>query len=205
MHETARVLVLTCFASSLVWAKPTGITGFSGLATRTCNNCHSGGIDPSLSLEGPEEVAVGDDVTFIVSIAGGAAQLGGLDVSAGDAGVELIPGEGMKTMNGELTHSAPGTFPSGGMLQYQFTVRARSEGPVTIFAAGLSADGNGLRTNDRAASNSRLLNVVPASHVSTDPLVDGVRVPPQGCSAAGLAHAPALLLALAALLARRRR
>src|SRR4051812_44206606 len=91
METLSRLLMLTCFASSLVWAKPTGITGFSGLATRTCNNCHSGGADPSLSLEGPEVVTVGDDVTFILSIAGGASQIGGLDVSAGDAGVELIP------------------------------------------------------------------------------------------------------------------
>ncbi len=207
MLRASVVLFLSCCTvSSVVWAKPTGMSGFSGQATRTCNNCHSGGGDPAVSVDGPERITVGERALFTVSIAGGAAQAGGLDVSAGDAGVELIPGEGMKVLNGDLTHSAPGRFPDGGVLQYTFVVKGLTEGQVTVFAAGLSADGNALKTNDRAGSAQRTFTVVPSLVQEPDELVDGVRVPLEGCSAAGAGLSPLLFAALAAArLARRRR
>ncbi len=211
MKNPLLVLCLTAAVPSLVWARPTGISGFSGQATKTCNNCHSGGAEPTVTIEGPDELELGQAAEFTVAITGGAGQSGGLGVSTGDAGVNLISGEGTKIVNSELTHSAPARFPDAGTLRFSFTVLATGEGPATIFAAGLSADGNLLKTNDRAGATSKALlvrgpdaNTELPPEGGSDPLVDGVRVG-QGCSSAGMLSAPvAALLVLGQLLRRRR-
>jgi hypothetical protein len=209
---------------SLVWAKPTGIAGYSGAATKTCNNCHNGGAEPVVTLEGPEQLVLGESSEYTLSIVGGAAKVAGLGINAGGAGVELVPGEGMKLFNGDLTHSAALSFPEGSdTFKVRFTVKGVSEGALTLFAAGLSADGNVLKTNDRAGMAQKAVTVVrPASnpvdvdagtptapfeetHGESDPLIDGVVVPAQGCSAIAFGQGPLMLLGLLGLALRRRR
>ena len=121
-------------------AYPGGVSGYSGRAG-SCANCHAGGTAPSVSISGPTSLQPGASGTFMLTIRGGAAVEGGLDVSLAGGG-SLGAGSGSKIMNGEVTQSSSGRF-SGGALSYQFTVTAPSSaGNLSLSGAGLSSNGN---------------------------------------------------------------
>ena len=106
--------------SGTVKASLNGRVGFSGNpATNggaTCTACHAAGATvPTVVLQGPTTVTAGATNLYTLTISGGPAQTGGLNIAAGNNRGTLLPtGIDTQALLGELTHSAPKAF-SGGL------------------------------------------------------------------------------------------
>jgi hypothetical protein len=193
-----------------------GITGFSGQRPGfDCNACHAGGSAPTVALRGPGTLDAGDTAEYTLTITGGAAVVGGLDVSVDNPAAQLQPGPGMLAFLGEVTHSTPGRF-DGGSLSFTFSLVAPvAGGALTLFAAGNSCNGDALSTGDLAAtaqlavvvhggsSDGGALTLYPA--VGSDGHDALLGSEPGGCSAGGGAPVLACVLLAWRLLAPRRR
>ena len=83
----ARAIVLTVIFlfPQVAWSLSTGITGHSGNPNTNggeiCTLCHSGGVAPSVQLNGPGSVEAGSLNTFTLSVSGGQQNLAGMDIS----------------------------------------------------------------------------------------------------------------------------
>jgi hypothetical protein len=144
-----RSLVLgVCLVSVPAMAK---LAGISNKSKTGCGSCH--GATPSaavqVTLEGPVEIELGQEVPYVLRIAGGPAVAGGLNVSMepSDAGT-LMPGFQMRALNGQVTHSAP--MPgNAGEVVFNFSIKAGdAPATVTLYAAGNSVDATGTNAND---------------------------------------------------------
>jgi hypothetical protein len=166
------VAILVCMygAPQEAWASANGITGHSGNPS-TCTSCHSGGTVPTVSLAGPISLTAGTSGVYTLTITGGAAVVGGLDVSATGATLQAT-GPNTQLRSGEITHTAPTSF-SGGSLSFTFTaVAPPTAGSFTLYASGLSANGDGTEAGDDSAKTSLAVNVVsgtPVPHISLNP------------------------------------
>jgi hypothetical protein len=169
MRAALLCLLLPCAAL----AEPDGIYGYSGQISSTCNNCHSGGTAPTVTLSGPSTLMAGASGTYTLTISGGAGVVGGLDVSTVSDAM-LIPGNGMQGIGSEVTHTSPKSF-SGGTVSFSFTVSAPSaSGTVKLYGAGLSANGNGHNSGDRAGTTTFSITVTGGA----PPPVDAGSPPP---------------------------
>jgi hypothetical protein len=125
-------------------AHSAGVSGFSGQQEQTCNHCHYGGTSPTVTLDGPSTLAPGAAGDYTLTIRGGAAVVGGLDVSVDDAGASLVPvspdTRRVRTTGfDEVIHTAPSSFAADGTLRFRFRLVAPSAaGALTLFAAGNS-------------------------------------------------------------------
>jgi uncharacterized protein (TIGR03382 family) len=221
---TSRLLALVVLAPAAAFAHVNGINGYSGSNSGIiCNSCHTGGAAPTVVLSGPATLMTSSSATYTLTITGGAGMVAGLDVSQ-SGGATLMAGTGTQLMAGEITHSAPAMF-TGGTASFSFTVSApASPGTLTLFAAGLSANGDNAEAGDKAAATTLTISVAPGTMTADagmtpaptptpsgptptttpsqrrqealDGLVDG------GCSAT--AALPQLALLLGVLLRRRR-
>lgn len=231
---TALLLIPTA-----VFADANGISAYSGKQGGTfCTSCHTGGTPPSVALTGPATLGAGQTASYTVTISGGAATASGLDVALGGAaaaGATLVPGPGTKLLNGELTHTAPGTF-TAGVATFTFSLIAGpTGGNMVVYVAGVSGNGSNTPLGDNADSLTRTVTVTgsvvpdagtvpPAADAgTTPPPVSGgppavVAVAPKsnvpqggfvegdvGCSATGGLPAGILLAAWALVASRRRR
>jgi len=150
----AEIRLILCFAlisfASPAAAVSTGISGTSGKQGANCVDCHSGGVDPLVRLDGPRQVYADTLATFrfVVRTQSTRQQFAGFNAAASDGVLEPVFGEGAHVENGELTHDAP----KGAVAdetEWAFTWRAPpAAGEETIFAAGLSANGTGTRSGD---------------------------------------------------------
>ncbi len=232
--------------SSTAAAYSSGITNMSGKTTATCNNCHHGGTLPTVTLSGPTTVLPGSTHTYRLTLTGGAAMVGGVDVAVDNASATLVPGAGMRAIVGEVTHASPQAF-TNGALSLDFVLHAPSqEGKVRLYASGNSCNGDKSPSGDSAASTTLDVTVsatppppaptppppaptppppapgtpptpggtppdtgstpAPAKPGSPEPVIeDPSGEPTGGCTAAGGALAPVLLLGWTAALIRRRR
>jgi hypothetical protein len=238
MHIRQFLLLGVIGVSSTAAAYSSGMTNMSGKTTATCNNCHYGGEKPTVTLSGPTTVLPGSTNTYRLTLTGGAAKVGGVDVAVDNASATLVPGAGMRAITGELTHASPQEF-SNGTLSIDFALRAPSqEGKVKLYATGNSANGDRSPGGDGAASTTLDVTVsaappppaptpptptpgtppttggnpsnpgaTPAPGTpSPEPVIeDPSGEPTGGCTAAGGALAPVLLLGWTATLLRRRR
>src|SRR5262249_48247435 len=78
-----------------------GATGSSGQNGGSCNGCHSGGSTPTVKISGPATLAAGEQGTYTLVVSGGAAKVGGLDVSVDDPTAQLGGGSNTQVVNGE--------------------------------------------------------------------------------------------------------
>lgn len=124
-----------------------GRDGFSGnLQTNggaTCAACHApGAAVPTVTISGPQTLDAETIAEYTVTIAGGPAITGGVGVSASDAaGSFAAVGSDVHVVGDELSHSQPKAF-SGGTVSFRFLWRAPAyNGPVTLYAAGNSSNG----------------------------------------------------------------
>ena len=139
-----------------------GISGFSGNpasnAGAYCIDCHTGGIIPDVSINGPTLVTAVSMNVYTLQIAGGQATAGGFDVSA-DGGTLVASDPGTHTESGggvgdEVTHDAPRAAVSGRVV-FNFTWQApATPGAYTIYGAGNSVDLNSNPSGDNAATAS---------------------------------------------------
>ncbi|ATB28612.1 MXAN_6652 family MXYO-CTERM-anchored protein [Melittangium boletus] len=175
--------------STSAFAYPKGIIGFSGKSDATCTTCHQpGAAVPTVEISGPSKLAVGETGQYTFIIRGGPAKVGGAGIAVSDATASLtaVTGAGLMRSNGELIQTPAKPF-TNEELRFDFAVVApTSAGSFTLFAAGNSANGDGLNTGDGIAHTKLDVTVSAA----TDSEEEG------GCSSAG--GAPMWLLSLLA-------
>lgn len=155
-------------------ARANGLSGYSGKNMGTfCTSCHSGGTAPTVTVQGPSQLAVGQTSTFTVTITGGAASTAGVGAAlggAGSTGASLLSGADTKVVNAEVTHAQAALF-AGGQATFTFRVQAPpTTGTMTLYVAGLSGNGGGTDTGDGAARTTLSLSVVaslPAGDAGT--------------------------------------
>ncbi len=145
-------IVLLIIASSFVfYAYEDGITEATrknGIGCSTGSECHvsTPSTNVIVTINGPDELAMNETGTYTVTITGGPLVRGGTNIAA-SAGT-LIPGEGLRKLDDELTHIGP-KAPAGGMVTFQFTYTAPAvSGEQTIFANGNSVNFNGRSDGD---------------------------------------------------------
>lgn len=148
-----------------VHASLNGRVGFSGNpATNggaTCTACHAVGAPlPTVVLEGPTTVMAGATNLYTLTISGGPAQVGGLNVATGNNRGALLPtGSDTQVLLNELTHSAPKAF-SGGQVRFAFAWTAPTfNDTVTLYGAGNSADGQQSLSGDGIGATTLAIQV----------------------------------------------
>ncbi|HVM95209.1 MAG TPA: choice-of-anchor V domain-containing protein, partial [Candidatus Acidoferrales bacterium] len=103
------VCLITVFARHAS-AFQTGITGLTTDSVTGCNQCHSGGATPIVTLSGPQAVLPGSTTEYLLQIFEiGSQHRGGLDFGA-TAGTLAVGGSHSSfTQNafGEITHTSP--------------------------------------------------------------------------------------------------
>lgn len=137
------ILIALCMAlTGLASAHSSGISGYS---ITGCNSCHPGAPLPtSVVISGPTTVTSGSTNTYTLTTTGGAAVVGGLDVSH-DSGTFVVVDTGTKLLNNEITHNAPrnftGTSVSWTMNWTAPTVTANTT--ANLHGSSVSSDGGG--------------------------------------------------------------
>ena len=116
-----------------------GISGYSGKSAQDCSHCHGTTSGATLAIAGPTTLYVGTAAVYTLTLTGGFAKKGGIDVALQGAGatLSLSMSTGNKLLTGEVVHSAPGDF-VGASLIYNVVVSPTSAGPLHLYAAGLS-------------------------------------------------------------------
>jgi len=115
----------------------------SVLSDQACSLCHS--LDAAnVMIVGPSEVLAHSDNTYSLSITGGPAVTGGMNVAAADGGVLSISDAATQLISGEITHTAPKAFSNNSVI-WDFQWQAPGElGIYNIFGQGVSSnDGQG--------------------------------------------------------------
>lgn len=139
-------LALMCW-SQAADASRFGRDGFSGNPQinggATCAACHApGAATPTVTLSGPQTLDANTIAEYTMTITGGPAVTGGVGVSAGDdaGSFEAVDGD-MHAVGDEISHAQPKPF-GGGSVSFRFRWRAPAyNGPVTLYAAGNSSNG----------------------------------------------------------------
>ena len=132
MRIFSACLVLLVATSS--FANGSGAIGYSGAppGNQNCNQCHTGGSAPTVSITGPTTLAAGATGTYTFTVSGGAAAAFGMDVSVSDVSAALNPiSSNLGVAFGELHQNAPAS--SG---TFQFTLTTPFAGTVTLYGSG---------------------------------------------------------------------
>jgi len=150
-----------------VAAFPTGQTGYSGKAGFSCTpTCHTGGVAPSVSFQGPDQVTVGTVATFhfvVESQAPSVQVAAGLDVAASAGKLATVSGQGEQLLGGEITHTSPQNN-TNGVAAWEFTWQAPAQpGTATLFGAGNSVNLDFTSFGDAAATTTFQILVSAAS------------------------------------------
>jgi hypothetical protein len=125
-----------------------------------CFGCHTGGQAPVVLIDGPTTVITGDTPQFTFSILGGAAAIGGMNIAIDGDGT-LVPSAETRLASGQLVQLMPKAF-STGSVAWTFTVLAGADaGTATLYASGLSANGDGTRAGDNGSMTTFSFTVVP--------------------------------------------
>src|SRR5262245_47699500 len=121
-----------------------GISGYSGNPAthsgHTCRDCHSGGTQPTVTMEGPTHTVTGRTYRFTLTISGGTQIGGGFDVSV--TGGTLIASDAQTAiMNSEVVHSATRSAdPTGKVSWFYDWTSPGSAGNTTMYGSGLSVN-----------------------------------------------------------------
>lgn len=142
-----RLLVLLGLLLSITsHASQNGRNGFSGNPSTnggaTCTVCHApGAAVPAVSLSGPTVVGAGTTNEYMVSITGGPAVTGGVNISVSDFAGLLEPSDlELHLIENDLSHTAPKVF-EGNEITFSFLWTAPEYNTdVTLYAAGNSSN-----------------------------------------------------------------
>lgn len=190
------------------FAEANGRAGSTGAGTLSCASagCHTptaGAILPTLTIAGPPTLVAGATGSYTATLAGAPGVTAGIDITAivgtAKAGTFVITeaaftklsaagvGAGGTTSPGEVIHSAPKPMVAGSVsFIFDWTAPATT-GTATLFAAGLSTNGNTVpasrvgRTGDELALAQYVVTITPAA--------PGANVPPVAVIAAPAAPA----------------
>ncbi|GMU60385.1 MAG: hypothetical protein AMXMBFR34_21480 [Myxococcaceae bacterium] len=144
MTSRARVL-----AAGVVLLSVTASARAGGIASPTCQGCHSGGASPTTSIEvTPATFSPGDTVTVRVTLRGAGA-VGGLFLTTNGLGAfSTVSGQGTRLVNGDVVHSAPKPASSGAVTFDARWTAPATRGGVLFEAAALLANGDGRSGGD---------------------------------------------------------
>lgn len=135
-------------------ASSTGISGFSGAPMTdelTCNECHSGGVPPTVTIAGPSLVTPGSTHSFTLTISGGQQRGGGLDVAADGGTLVATDLVGTRVQFGEIVHNSTRNVDVNRQVIWSFDwIAPPTEGTVTLFGAGNSVNLSQGANGDRA-------------------------------------------------------
>lgn len=171
------IFISVVFAGASLFAFSSGYDGRSGNPAtnggQTCNQCHSGGITPTVSIDGPAIVLPGDVATYTLTISGGQEVAGGFDVSAISGTLSPLPGAMDVYLRGvEVTHTEPKPVDGAGEVAFSFQWTAPTTPTLTtLYGAGNSvnlADGS---RGDRANTAVRMIAVGTFTETLYLPLV----------------------------------
>ena len=154
-------LALFCCIAATAHAYTTGISGYSGKDGKTCSECHSGGTaKPSATIQGPPAMAAGTTADFQLVIdtdvnsSASIKRTAGFDVAASDGTTlgAVDQQNATHVLNGEISHT--NALPAAKTVAVSFSVTAPAQpgGMLTLYAAALSADGNGATSGDSVAT-----------------------------------------------------
>jgi MYXO-CTERM domain-containing protein len=158
-------------------ANSSGIAGYAGNAGKTCNDCHTGGMAPTVTIRGPSTLAPGATATYAIDVVSSATATqfaAGVDVAA-SAGTLAVHAGGPATalLSGEIVQSATAMGKTV-TFQLDFTAPAQA-GSVTLFGDGLSANGDGTTAGDLSATTTFAITVaVPPDLAMAPPDFAGV-------------------------------
>ena len=153
---------VTFLAAPGVHAFSGGITSTSFSATNGCNDCHSGGMVPTVTLTGPAGVDPSSTHEYTLTVSNvGSQDLAGLNVAIADgllavggsdsASTQALTGAGGRD---EITHTAPKAG-VGGVTTFTFLWTAPAAFTNdTMSAWGNAVNGNLSTTGDHAAHAS---------------------------------------------------
>ncbi len=167
------VLSLLLVATTPAFAFTTGVSGHSGKSGSDCATCHGGSsAAPRATISGPDVVAPGTSATFQlvvdtdVNSAASAKRAVGIDIATGGGTLgTVVQTNATRLLNGEISHTD--ALPQSKSVAVSFLLNApMEEGPLVLFAAALSADGNGGEQGDATAVTQRTITIGPV------PLVD---------------------------------
>jgi hypothetical protein len=175
----ALILVLPV-PSTALWASSDGLNGFSGNPATgglTCNECHDGGVIPTVTLDGPTLVQPGSTHTYSLTIAGGQEIAGGLDVSATDGFLSAID-SGTYILGGEIVHRSPrAADPDGTVTWFLNWTAPPTRSTATLYAAGNSVNNHAGANGDAAGTDVLTVTVGTATPGETSgELLDPLRV-----------------------------
>ncbi len=184
----AVVLATALGGAATAHAHSTGETGHSGKQGAICNECHSGGMAPTVAFTGPDTVTVGATVTyhFNVESARAAQNAAGFNVAVSSGRLAIVSGQGEQLLGPELTHTAPKST-TDATVGWDFSWTAPdTPQAATLFGAGNSVNGNGRDTGDRASATTFAVMVVDA--VTATPT--STPLPPSATATAVAASTP---------------
>jgi hypothetical protein len=140
-------LIIIVFASFVFYAFSGGITGTTPKNGNGCD-CHSPSPTTQVLvvISGPDILQTNQTANYTVTVSGGPLSAAGVNIAASSG--TLAPGPGLRLAGDELTQTSP-LSPTGGVVTFNFTYTAVTEGQVTLFASGNSVNGNGVNTGDQ--------------------------------------------------------
>jgi MYXO-CTERM domain-containing protein len=191
---SALALALLSVSATTASANSLGAPGRTQLGC-TGGGCHMGGTAPSLTFDAPATVGLGETVDLTITVtgaqAGAAAPKAGIGIQAESGTLTADAAGRLKSLLGELVHSAPAEFEGDSVtFDFQWTAPA-TPGPVTIFAAGNSVNGDANITGDMSALVSATITVTEAGGGGgTGGTPDGTGGTPDGTGGAPIGPQP---------------
>lgn len=135
----------------------TGITGYSGKNTATCNSCHSGGQVPTVMLAGPTTLDRGTETFTLTIKSNETVQQGwaGFNIAASGGTLLVVDRDTQQKLGSELTHKHVIENDGNDSVVVTFEWRAPTQdGLYTLYAAGNSVNDNRSSNGDRAATTT---------------------------------------------------
>lgn len=154
------VFVLASLLSLTALANASGAIGYSGApSTGSCNDCHSGGTAPSVTITGPDSLAAGATGNYTVVVNGGARV--GVNIAITDPLGALNPiSSNLGLAFRELYQATPQN--SGTSFQFSLSAPPNS-GTLTIYATGNAVNNNGATSGDRSANVTKAVTIMPGT------------------------------------------
>lgn len=138
-----------------------GAPGYSGIPTGSgnCNACHDAAVGaPTLAITGPTSLAGGATGNYTLTISGGPGVRGGWTIAV-DRGALGSSQANAFVFQGQVMQTTAANF-VGGSLTATFTVTAPgTTGPLRIYAAANSANGNGGTSGDKGGTTMLTVTV----------------------------------------------
>lgn len=126
-----------------------------------CTECHAPGAPTAeVEITGPNQLTPGETGTFTVTVTGGPGIVGGFNLSSTDhlGSLGTLDAD-TRLFFSEITHTEPKALVDGAAT-FDFTWTAPADAqPITLYAAGVSANGDGTNSGDSVASGTLAIEV----------------------------------------------